>query len=415
MCVRRPTQCPLLKNSLPDLEVENPYSSVKQGIAGDRVEALQYLRYAAMIDSIILKPNTLIDSSFLSGREANVPFTTAMVPGFTCRILTTEPESPYYKRDRLPYCAKLRNSEKGISLQGPIDYDRGVWHCRTCRVELRRLLGLPPGWLLADQGDLDAAIAAMRNELRWLPTGTLETAPVREIHLTMNFDLRGIMSADEIIAAHALVRHSRVRKDSSKCDPDHNTLYWRGTNLIIAMYEKTQQSVAKFATDKGLQSSEVRARYNLPELLRLEFRVKSNLLSKLFDKVTQPAAPLDGGPPLPANPSPVRLISLNQTNLTALFRELVWEFGDPPVPVIQRLSTRKFLAMLIREKAVLGDGTPVVEFASRYLNRKQITLATGDAREVDTGGPRFNWRDVLGPEGFGEHAFPKPEMYRDLA
>lgn len=366
-----------------------------------------------MIDTIKLQLDAEIENSFLSDRDANEPFTSGKVPGFTCRIVTTTPSSPYYKQGRR-YMATLDDYEKGISLQGPINYDRGVWECRTCCIHLRQLLGLPPGWLLAEQADLDAAFAAMHNALSWLPPGSLERAIVKEIHLTMNFNLTSVMSAEAIIASHALVRNTRVRKDSGKWDPGHSSLYWRGTNLVIAMYEKTQQAVAKLAKDKGVPSSEIRKRYNLNEMLRLEFRVKKSLLTKLFDKVTQPA-PVNGLPPLPTNPSLVRLAAINEKTVTALFRELVGEFGNPPLQTIERLSTRKFLAMLIREEANLKDGTPVIEFAARYMNPKQITLAKGDARKIDTGSPRFNWHDILGPEGFGPYAVPQPEQYRDLA
>lgn len=63
----------------------------------------------------------------------------------------------------------------------------------------------------------------------------------------------------------------------------------------------------------------------------------------------------------------------------------------------------------------MEDGTPVFEFAARYMSDRVLADAKAMACTMDIGGPMFRWSEVLGTSGWGPCARPNPECFLDLS
>ncbi len=256
-----------------------------------------------MLDTLYIGLDEEIPIDFLEGIPANEAFSPPQMPGWTGRLETTKPSSYYSKHLGAKFMLKLRHHETGVTITGPVFYDKDYWLCATIRANIPRLAGLPDVWLPENDREIQTAITKLEQLLTWLPDSWKLRAKIKELHLTMNFEFTGPMSAQDVMGAHQLMRHKRVRPDPLKFKPSHKTLYWRGKDTVIALYEKTTEACSRLAKERNTTVDEIRKRYHLDELLRLEFRLKTPALIKLLDRVLPaPPVPADG-PPLPKSAS----------------------------------------------------------------------------------------------------------------
>lgn len=348
-----------------------------------------------MIDTLNLSIDESLSSEFLAGMHGNQKFS---FNGFTGRLVTSKPGSHYHKKGA-DWFLILEDRERGIRISGPVFFSRGQILLTTVRINVGRLIGLSPGSLPISDAELQQAWATLLALTAWMPAGWFDRAEVKELHVTMNFRY----PADKAIKAHENMRHPRVRKHPTKFHPSHRSLYWRGKDLVIILYDKRLELLSKRPRK---QDSEL-PYLNLPDLTRLEFRLKTGAILRELNRDQPKVIVEPGKPPLKSTPAtrlPPSLITAAM--LLGMFRDLVGEFPELPTRELRRLCASSFAAMLHKLGVCLPDGTPVMDYYARFANDRNVRRARSMSSIVDAGSPVFQWSNFLGPAGWGHYAMP---------
>jgi hypothetical protein len=365
-----------------------------------------------MIDTLYLGLSEEVPYGSLYVQQYNERFYPPSMPGWVGKLTGTE-EGSYCYNNGAKLFVRLFDSVTGTNVSGPLR-KRGsehYWQCTNCRVNIPKLAGLPAGCLPTTDEELERALQALSYRLSWLPDGWLFRAKVKEVHLSMNFDFSAVRSAEEIFGAHALMRHPAVRRDPDRFMPHHGTLYWKGKNTVIALYNKTKELCEKASKHQKKPLAEVMC--GRPQILRMEFRLKAPTLSPLLDRFFDDPASPQGAPPQKQSSSRVAVTALTAASLEWMFREMAMGFGNLPIRTPMRMTLTTFLAILIDKEVKVGP-MPITEFAALVLKDRRIKDAKKLASTLNFGSPVFNWFAYLGTEGWGPYAVPYPSCFSDI-
>lgn len=365
-----------------------------------------------MIDTLYFGLSEEVPYGILNITKFNEKFLPPSMPGWVGNLETTKLGSHYYKTGAKSFI-RLQDSHTGITISGPLR-ERGTevsWECTRCRINVPKLAGLPPGWLPTTNDELDQARRILLERTPWLPQDWLFRASVKEVHVAMNFDLSAVLTLEDVMGAHALMRHPGVRRDPTRFRPTHSSLYWSGKNTNIVLYDKTKELFEKSAKRPNRPREEIMS--GNPHIVRLEFRLNKGKLLPLLDKfIAELEAPK--GTSAPHNSaSRVAVSAITAESLTWIFREMAMGFGNLPICTPNRMTVKMFLAILIECGATVED-TPIAEFAVRHLKDRTINDAKKIASTLSFTTPVFNWYTYLGTEGWGRYAIPRPACFTDL-
>jgi len=327
--------------------------------------------------------------------------------GLTADLATISARS-HFARQGWPLYLRAYNPELGISVAGPVrrTLETGALFLpHIVRLNVARLAGLPDGCLPTCDADIQRALNHAVALLPWLPPDWLDQAEVRQVDLAQNFAL----DPAAMLALHINMRHARVRSNPFKSDPTHGSLYWKGSQLVICLYDKSRQLNQAAARMSGRQDAEPVASY--APFIRLEFRLQRVAATRCLDHavplVPQPS-PQPGAPPLPVMPRrDFGLADITAPNLFAMFRHLVGDFPHLPLRRPERLTVPTLVAVGLQHAWTLRDGRTVLDYYSEFATPQQVRRAQKLALTVDTtGGPVFSWLDVVPADGWGPYARP---------
>jgi len=347
-----------------------------------------------MIDTLIISIDEILSPEFLEGIHGNQKFS---FNGFSGRLVTSKPGSHYHKKGA-DWILILEDRERGIRISGPV-FTRGQIRLTTVRINVGRLIGLSPGSLPISDSELQQAWATLAALTVWMPTEWLRRAEVKELHTAMNFRY----PADKAIASHENMLHPRVRQHPTKFHPSHRSLYWLGKDLIICLYDKK----VELLKNRPRKPDSELPYLDLPDLTRLEFRLKKGAILRELNRDLPKNTPVPGKPALQSTPA----TRLPPSMITAamplgMFRNLVGEFPELPTRELRRLCASTFAAMLHKLGVCLPDGTSVMDYYARFANDRNVRRARSMSSIVDAGSPVFQWSNILGPAGWGPYAMP---------
>lgn len=365
-----------------------------------------------MIDTLYLGLCEEVPYSLLGIKNYNVNFLPPSMTDWVGNLETTTPGTYFHKTGAKSFI-RLKDSHTGITFSGPLRERASeiAWECVRCRINIPKLAGLRHGWLPTTNAELNEALRILRERTQWLPQDWLSRAFVKQVDVTMNFDFNGAMNLDDVLGAHALMRHPGVRRDPEHFRPKQKSLYWRGKNTTILLYDKTKELFEKAAKRLKIPVAEIMP--DTPHIMRLEFRLKKEKLSSLLDKFfAQLEAPTGFCAPLISSKR-VAVTAITAESLNWIFREMAMGFGNLPIRTPIRMTLKTFLAMLIDSGATVGD-VPIAEFAAHQLKDRVIQDAKKIATTTNLGSPVFNWHAYMGTEGWGSYARPRPACFRDL-
>jgi hypothetical protein len=104
---------------------------------------------------------------------------------------------------------------------------------------LSRLLFGHNGRLITSQKEIDQAMLRLSRLLKQV--GTQRTALRYFTRVDLVWQFRGDPNA--FIIAHRNCRHRSIRKDAGSFD--HNSLFWKGSNMRVSMYDKAREQTGK--------------------------------------------------------------------------------------------------------------------------------------------------------------------------
>ncbi len=375
-----------------------------------------------MIDTLGLSLDEEVPYADLEIAQFNEASRPSKFKGWTARLQTTKPGSYYFTQLRAKSIITLRDSGSALVCSGPlIENPNGChWLCMDCRINVPKLAALPLGWVPTTDEELRRSLAAVRCFVPFLPAGWLERARVKEVHLCMNFEFKGTFSGDQVMESHGLMRHSGIRSDPAKFNPKHGSLYWKGKNMVIALYDKTRE--LQEAALKREKKTRVKVPLPTPprnEILRMEFRLKAPAISKLLNTYLSDVSHWTGefAPPPQSAQSASNNIAVSVLSADALvwmFRAVASGFTNLPVRTPQRFTVNALIARLIREGTFVGsDAIPIAEYAAQFMNDRQLRDVKKMAGGLSATFPHFSWSDVLGEAGYGTYAGPQPACFLD--
>lgn len=352
-----------------------------------------------MLDTLVLSQITAITLPTLAQYKAGDTF---VLHGLDAGLSSLKAKSNFAKQGYSLFL-QCYDPASGIHISGPVrSIPAGMLFLpHIIRLNIPRLAALPPGCLPTSDQDIRRALDSAVDILDLLPADWLQMAKVKQVDLAMNFALDPV----EMLELHQHMRHARVKKDPFKSAPDHGSLYWNGSQLVICLYDKSRH-LNELAAKR---SSDPLATASYPPLVRLEFRLHSHAATRCLNYAQRPE-PIPCAPGIPPLPTPIpgdfSVHDLNAKTLFAMYRHLLSDFPDLPRRNIKRLTTQELVAIGIQEHWVLRDGRTILDYYRAHADAKDVRYAQKLSLELDVGRPLFRWLEVVPADGWGPLAMP---------
>lgn len=219
----------------------------------------------------------------------------------------------------------------------------------TFEVSLPRVLFGHNGRLLKSQAEINDALYMVYDLMDQIGERSDEPPEFKRVDLVWQFQ----GDPNLFITAHQHARHRRIRRDVVKYEK--GSLTWIGSGRSVCMY------------DKCLEMLKVPG-----EIMRVEVRLRDNVLAKLFGQRA------------------VR--SLNFDTCYELYRNTLLGFCPSSVPKVSAIS--EFLALAERE-GWKSDGVSAFEIYTQRLSKKQRRRIQKQMAQTRSSVFNFDWADLL--------------------